>query len=182
MLIVMIAETMASTIHNTHANVPAHGPNAGTQIATQSWMSVAKPTGTVPRKRECTGSLVMTVQISGQMVYLSKVKIVKIPKRVVFSAKKIIDKCSSHLACHGRACNSTPQIPVPIVTANHDGVKLRTIQRHPTSYLFFLSYGCCGTVLLFMKSLPGSFPILGTSEVPESFLSAKGMSSLSGGR
>jgi len=134
-----MAATIASTIHNTHANVAAHGPNAGTQIATQSWMSVAKPMGTVPRKSESTGSSVMTVQISGQMVYLSRVKIVKMPKRVVFSTKKIIDMCSSHLACHGMACNSTPQIPVPIVTANQAGLKLRTIRRHPTSYLVFLS-------------------------------------------
>src|SRR5579871_3120464 len=102
-------------------------------------MSVAKPIGIVARKREYTGSCVMTVQISGQMVYLRKVRSVKIPKRVVFSMKKIIDRCSSHLACHGMSCKSMPQIPVPIVTENHDGEKLRTIRRHPTSYLVFLS-------------------------------------------
>jgi hypothetical protein len=114
-VIATMAATIASINHNNNANMPAHGPNAGTQIATQSWMSVAKPIVTVPRKRECTGSFVMTVQISGQMMYLSKARMVKIPKRVVFSMKKkIINRCSSHLACHGRACNSTPQIPVPM--------------------------------------------------------------------
>jgi hypothetical protein len=159
-LIAIAAATTVSIIHKIHMNVHDHGPHDGTQMATQSWMSVAKPMGTVPRKRECTGSRIITVQISGQMVYLSKLKIVKIAKSAVFRTKKIIDRSSSHLACHGRACNSTPQTPVPIVTANHDGVKLRTMCRHPTSYFVFLSSRCGGTVLLLMHFVQNLFQFL----------------------
>ena len=32
---------------------------------------------------------------------------------------------------YGRLCNRMDTIPVPMVTLNHDGVKLRTILRHP---------------------------------------------------
>jgi hypothetical protein len=46
-----------------------------------------------------------------------------------------MDSACSQRACQGIACSRIPHTPVPIVTENQEGVKLRTMRRQPTSYL-----------------------------------------------
>lgn len=55
-------------------------------------------------------------------------------KRIVFSEKKTTDSQYSQRAWKGIVISSTDTTPVPIVTENHEGEKLRTTRRHPTSY------------------------------------------------
>jgi hypothetical protein len=63
--------TTASTIHSAHTSVVAHAPHTGTQMTNHSCSSVANPIGTAPSDSECSGSSVMTRQISGHSAYRS---------------------------------------------------------------------------------------------------------------
>jgi hypothetical protein len=48
-----------------------------------------------------------------------------------------MESARSQRACQGIACSRMPQMPVPMVTENQEGVKLRTMRRQPTSYFVF---------------------------------------------
>lgn len=55
--------------------------------------------------------------------------------KIVFKPKKMIASQSSQSALKGMVTKSKDTMPVPIVTENQDGEKLRTTRRQPTSYL-----------------------------------------------
>lgn len=86
------ADKMASTIHPTQATVAAQDPQAGTHTYIHMLTSVAKPMGIVPKNKEFMGSRIMTPHISGYRVYL-RMEIAKAEKkRIVFKAKKMIER------------------------------------------------------------------------------------------
>lgn len=133
-LTVTATATTESSIQSPKATYAAPSPHAGTHTATHISMRVAKPMGTVPRNRLLLGSWIMTVQISGQMVYLKKDIPNASEKSAVFKTKKTMPRMRSHSAFHGIVTKMLATIPVPIVIANHDGEKFRTMRRHPSSF------------------------------------------------
>ena len=56
----------------------------------------------------------------------------KVKNKIVLRPKKITDSQYSHRALKGILYRRSDTMPVPIVTANQDGEKLRTILRQPT--------------------------------------------------
>jgi hypothetical protein len=56
-------------------------------------------------------------------------------KRMALRPKKKTESQYSQSDLNGMLMNRSETTPVPMVTENHDGEKLRTIRRHPTSYL-----------------------------------------------
>ena len=89
----------------------------------------------VPRKSELVESRIITVQISGYSVYRRTDMENAREKRIVLRPKKTTDSQYNQSALKGIVMSSSDTMPVPIVTENQDGEKLRTIRRHPTSYL-----------------------------------------------
>jgi hypothetical protein len=131
---VTAAETTASIIQHTHAKVTDQYPQYGQHRKIQLSTSVAKPMGIVPRNKELVGSAIITAQISGYKVYrttdMPKAKV----KRIVFRTKKATESQYSQSALKGMVMSRRETMPVPMVTENHDGEKLRTTRRQPTSY------------------------------------------------
>ena len=131
---VTAAATTASIIQHTHAKVTDQYPQYGQHRNIQLSTSVAKPMGIVPRNRELVGSAIMTAQISGYKVYrrveMTRAKV----KRIVFRTKKTTESQYSQSALKGIVMSRRETMPVPIVTENQDGEKLRTTRRQPTSY------------------------------------------------
>lgn len=56
---------------------------------------------------------------------------VNVRKRTTLSTKRMMERYCIQVVLYGRLCRRIDTMPVPIVTENHDGVKFRTIFRHP---------------------------------------------------
>jgi hypothetical protein len=95
-------------------------------------MSVAKPIGIVPRNSELTLSAIITFQISGYTVYRKTEMQKAHVNNMAFSPRKKTASQYSQSALNGIAARSRDTMPVPIVTLNQEGEKLRTILRQPT--------------------------------------------------
>jgi hypothetical protein len=124
--------TIESIIQQTQAIVTAHGPQYGMHNEHQAEMRVAKPIGIVPRKSELTLSAIMTVQISGYTVYRNTEMENAQVNSIAFSPKNATESQYSHSVSKGIAARSRDTMPVPMVTLNQEGEKLRTILRQPT--------------------------------------------------
>lgn len=73
----------------------------------------------------------MTLQISGQITYLSTETPKAAKKRIVLRMKNARERYVSQGEWKGMAWKRIPTTPVPIVMENHEGEKLRTIRRQP---------------------------------------------------
>lgn len=63
--------------------------------------------------------------------YLSIEIAVKVMNRTILRQNTAIEIQCIHLALNGRLCSKIDTMPVPIVTANQDGLKLSTTLRQP---------------------------------------------------
>ena len=59
----------------------------------------------------------------------------KMTNRSTFRAKMMYEMYCSQVPLYGKLWSRMDVIPVPMLTLNHDGVKLRTIFRHPRWFL-----------------------------------------------
>lgn len=66
------AAATTSIIHSAHTKDEAHSPQRGTQTRINISIRVAKPMGTVARKREFVGSWIITRHISGYKMYRTR--------------------------------------------------------------------------------------------------------------
>lgn len=93
----------------------------------------------LPRNNDCTGCLIMAPQMPLNMVYLKIDMSRKSRNIATLRPKRATDIQYSQVALYGKLCNKMEVMPVPMVTLNQDGVKLRTIRRQPREY----AYGPC---------------------------------------
>lgn len=91
-LTVTATATAESIIHSAQATYAAHEPQAGTQTNIHISTIVAKPIGIVPRNSEFVASCIMTVQISGHIVYLMMLVMRAKLNKHTLSTKKMMER------------------------------------------------------------------------------------------
>lgn len=72
------------------------------------------------------------------MVYLKIDMTRKSENIATLRAKRATEIQYSQVALYGKLCNRMEVMPVPMVTLNQEGVKLRTIRRQPREYAYWL--------------------------------------------
>lgn len=86
----MMMETTASIHHSVQVRVRAHGPHLGTMTNAHILTMVARPIGTVPRKRDWTGWFSIATKMPRYTVYRIMEMIVKVTKRAMLRTKMMM--------------------------------------------------------------------------------------------